>query len=348
MFFIQSEMIKVTALTSGKNVPSSRFRVRQFIRPLSSLGIQVSEYPLWLRKYTPRSFPPLRHLGDACKALARLPGLLASRSNDITWLERELVPGRSTLERLAGRRQVFDVDDAIWLNSNSSFSEEIARRSAGVIAGNQFLAEHYHGLAARVWVVPTSIDTNLWKPLPGRKENESWVMGWIGTSSTLPYLYSVEEPLADFLVQNPASKLHVICDLKPSFKRIPTASWRFAPWSAESELRQVQEMDVGLMPLPDTEWARGKCAFKMISYMAVGAPVIVSPIGTNKDILQQAEVGLPAATDNDWFEALELLFRDRQRASTLGQAGRKLVEDSYSVNKNASLLASIFEEVSSL
>jgi glycosyltransferase involved in cell wall biosynthesis len=107
-------------------------------------------------------------------------------------------------------------------------------------------------------------------------------------------------------------------------------------------------MDVGLMPLPNTEWARGKCAFKMISYMDVGAPVIVSPIGTNKEILQQAEVGLPATTDNEWYEALELLFHDRQCASTLGQAGRKLVEDSYSVNKNAGLLAKIFEEVASL
>ncbi len=340
-------MIKVTALTSGKNVPSSRFRVRQFIQPLSHLGIQVSEYPLSLRKYTPRSFPPLRHVGDACKTFARLPGLLASRSNDITWLERELVPGRSTLERFAGRRQLFDVDDAIWLNSDSSFSEEIARRSAGVIAGNQFLAEHYKRVAARVWVVPTSIDTNVWKPLPGRKENESWVIGWIGTSSTLPYLYSVEEPLADFLAQHPTATLRVICNQKPSFKRIPSAAWQFAFWSAASEVRQVQEMDVGLMPLPNTEWARGKCAFKMISYMAVGAPVIVSPIGTNKEILQQAEAGLPAATDNDWYDALELLFRDRQRAADLGRSGRKLVADAYSVSKNVSLLARIFEEVAS-
>lgn len=339
-------MIKVTALTSGKNVPSSRFRVRQFIRPLSHLDIQVSEYPLSLRKYTPGSFPFLRSLGDACKTFARLPGLLASRSSDITWLERELVPGRFTLERFAGRKQLFDVDDAIWLNSDSNFSEEIASRSVGVIAGNRFLAEHYKSVA-RVWIVPTSIDTDLWKPLP-KKENESWIIGWIGTSSNLEYLYEVEEPLADFLTQHPTSTLRIICNRKPSFKKIPSAAWHFAYWSAESEVRQVQGMDVGLMPLPNTEWARGKCAFKMISYMAVGAPVIVSPIGTNKDVLQQAEVGVPAATDNDWYEALELLFRDRQRASTLGHAGRKLVEDLYSVSKNASLLAKIFEEVASL
>jgi glycosyltransferase involved in cell wall biosynthesis len=272
--------------------------------------------------------------------------LLASRSSDITWLERELVPGRFTLELFAGKKQLFDVDDAIWLNNDSNFSEEIASRSVGVIAGNRFLAEHYKSVAARVWVVPTSIDTDLWKPLP-RKENESWVIGWIGTSSNLQYLYEVEEPLADFLAQHPTSTLQIVCNRKPSFKKIPPAAWQFAYWSAESEVRQVQEMDVGLMPLPNTEWGRGKCAFKMISYMAVGAPVIVSPIGSNKDVLQQAAVGLPAATDSDWYEALELLFRDPQRAATLGHAGRKLVEDVYSVGKNASLLAQIFTEVAS-
>src|SRR6266851_2740925 len=173
-------MIKVTALTSGRNIPSSRFRVRQFIEPLSKFGIQVSEYPLWLKKYTAGSFAPLRYVGDASKTCARLPGLLASRYSDITWLERELVPRRHTLERFAGSKRFFDVDDAIWLTSDSAFSEEIALGSDGVIAGNRFLAEHYRRAGAKVWVVPTSINTQVWTP-PPRKEKEPWVIGWIGT-----------------------------------------------------------------------------------------------------------------------------------------------------------------------
>ena len=103
-------------------------------------------------------------------------------------------------------------------------------------------------------------------------------------------------------------------------------------------------MNIGLMPLPFTEWSLGKCAFKMIIYMAVGIPVVVSPIGTNKNILQQADVGLAAATANDWYEALLLLFCNRKRAASLGSAGRQLVEDNYSVAKNAGALARIFEE----
>jgi glycosyltransferase involved in cell wall biosynthesis len=339
-------MIKVTALTSGRYVPSSRFRVRQFIEPLSHFGVQVSEYPLRFRKYTPKISPPIRFLLDACKTAARVPGLLAARTSDITWLERELVPRRFTLEHWAGSKRLFDVDDAIWLTGDSAFSEEIAVKSYGVIAGNEFLAEHYRCAGARVWVVPTSIDTDRWQPLL-KPQDRFWVVGWTGTSSNLPFLESLEEPLADFLAQHPETKLVVVCDRKPSFKRILPAQWSFERWSKEREVQLVQRMDVGLMPLPDTQWSLGKCAFKMITYMAVGIPVVVSPIGTNKDVLQQADVGLAAVTANDWYEALRLLFHDRERAAGLGSAGRQLVEDNYSVGKNAAALARIFQEAAS-
>jgi glycosyltransferase involved in cell wall biosynthesis len=335
-------MIKVTALTSGRNVPSSRFRVRQFIEPLSHFGIQVSEYPLRIRKYTPNISSPVRFLVDACKTAARVPGLLAARTSDITWLERELVPRRMTLEDRAGRKRLFDVDDAIWLTGDPGFSEEIAAKSYGVIAGNEFLAEHYRAVGARAWVVPTSIDTDRWRPLP-KREHGSWIVGWTGTSSNLPCLESLDEPLADFLAQHPEAELLVVCDRKPSFKKISPARWSFERWSRDREVQLVQRMDVGLMPLPDTEWSLGKCAFKMIIYMAVGIPVVVSPIGANRDVLQRADVGLAAADANDWHEALRILFCDRKRAADLGNAGRQLVEDNYSVGKNAGALARIFE-----
>jgi glycosyltransferase involved in cell wall biosynthesis len=336
-------MIKVTALTSGRNVPSSRFRVRQFIEPLSRLGIQVSEYPLRLRKYTPRIAPPIRFLLDAGKTAARVPGLLAARTSDITWLERELVPRRFTLEHQAGNRRLFDVDDAVWLTGDKSFSEEIAVKSYGVIAGNKFLAEHYRSVGVKTWVVPTSIDTDRWQPV-AKRDDKSWIIGWTGTSSNLASLESLEEPLADFLAQHSNTKLLVICDRRPSFKKISPAQWVFERWSSAREVQLVQRMDVGLMPLPNTEWSLGKCAFKMIIYMAVGIPVVVSPIGANKDILRQADVGLAATAATDWFEALRLLHHDRTHAVGLGKTGRRLVEENYSVAKNAAALARIFEE----
>jgi glycosyltransferase involved in cell wall biosynthesis len=332
-------MIKVTALTSGKHAPASRFRVRQFIAPLGKRGIQVSEFPPPWSKYTMASVVPLGVAG-------RLPGVVNARISDITWLERELIPGRFTIERYAGRRRLFDVDDAIWLLSETSFSERIAELCDGVIAGNQYIADHYreHG-ARRIWVVPTSIDTNVWRPPDHVSERARWTIGWIGSRSNLPYLYEIEEALADFLNGHTDAQLLIVCDREPAFKKIVERAVRFERWSPESELRLVQEMDVGLMPLPLTEWTLGKCAFKMISYMATGRPVIVSPVGVNREILEQASVGFGADAADEWYDALRVLYEDRELGRKMGATGRMLVEEKYSVNSNVIALADIFREV---
>ncbi|HEX8135979.1 MAG TPA: glycosyltransferase family 4 protein [Pyrinomonadaceae bacterium] len=333
-------MIKVTALTSGKHAPASRFRVRQFIRPLKHLGIEVQEFhPPW-SKYRMASVPGVGMLG-------RLEGLRAARSSQITWLERELIPGRLSLEPWAGRRKLFDVDDAIWLLNRTGFSEKIAGLCDGVIAGNHFIADHYRQHHQRVWVVPTSIDTEVWQPAAGRAEGPRWMIGWIGSASNLPYLYEVEEALARFLNEHRQAHLRVVSDREPSFKRIPQSSWSFVRWSPEGEVGLVQEMDVGLMPLPDTDWTRGKCAFKMISYMAVGLPVVVSPVGVNSEILRLGQVGLAAATSDEWYDALSALFADRSLARAMGATGRSVVLEHYSVSRNVSRLAEIFHEVAS-
>lgn len=329
-------MIKVTALTSGRHNPSSRFRVRQFIRPLNELGIDVTEYYPLINKYHTKPVVPLG-------MLARLPGVLASRSSNVTWLERELAPGKLTLERFAGTRRLLDVDDAIWLNA-PNFSERLARVCDGVIAGNEFIADYFRKFAARVWIIPTSLDTALWRPGP-QVRRDHWTIGWSGTSSNLEYLYLIEEALADFLAENRQAQMMVVCDRRPVLKRLPRESWRFVRWSAKHEIRLVQEMDVGLMPLPNSQWARGKCALKMLMYLAVGIPAIVSPVGVGKELLDQREVGLAASDTNQWFEALRRLYRDRELSARLGAAGRKLVDERFSVTTNAPKLAAVIHEI---
>jgi glycosyltransferase involved in cell wall biosynthesis len=331
-------MLKVTALTLGKNDPSSRFRVRQFINPLHQSGIRVAEHYLPLAPYKLARIAPLG-------LIARLPGVVASRAADITWLRRELITGKTTVERFAGGKRLFDVDDAIWLTGAPSFSERIVNHCDGVIAGNRFLAQHYERVGARVWIVPTSIDTNEWRPQTTRRESEEWTIGWIGTWSNAKYLRLVEQPLADFLAEHSDARLLIVCDRKPAFTRIPTNRWHFSRWSPDREIRLVQEMDVGLMPLEDTEWSRGKCGFKMLSYMAVGLPVVVSPYGANEEILSHGDVGFAARTPSDWYEALQRLYEDREMASRMGKAGRGVVEERYSVERNVKLLAHIFHEV---
>lgn len=329
-------MIRVSAHTFGKHDPSSRFRVRQFIEPLARLGIEVAEHYPPLSHYRLARFPPLR-------LLARLPAVIASRQSDVVWLRREMVSRRPTLERLTGRTRLFDVDDAIWLTDPRPFSERIVEHCYGVIAGNRYIAEHYAQRGARVWVVPTSVDTDLWRP-GGEKTGEEWTVGWIGTESNIKYLAPLEEALADFLAAHHGSQLLIVSDRRPVLRRLPSARWRFARWSAAREVELLREMDVGLMPLDDTEWARGKCAFKMLSYMAVGLPVIVSPVGVNREILEKDELGLAAVTSADWFGALRQLYENRAAARRMGERGRRIVEAEFSVRRNVHQLAEIFRE----
>jgi glycosyltransferase involved in cell wall biosynthesis len=335
--------IKVAALTAGRHDPSRRFRISQFIAPLARRGIDLTDYYPRVGKYTPAPIPQLGFVWTAGKLLARLPGVAAGRRSDITLLQRELIPGRRTLEKFAGRL-LFDVDDAVWLTQHSDSVERLAGECRGVIAGNEFLADHFRALGGRVWVVPTSIDTDVWKPAPKREADE-WVVGWSGTASNLKYLFALEEPLAAFLTQHRDAKLLVVSDREPRFAKIPGSCWRFERWSPAAEVRQVQQMDVGLMPLAATDWERGKCGCKMLTYMAVGAATIASPVGVGDEILRRGEVGCAAVTDDDWYNSLVRLYDDRRLTSTLGVTARALLEEHYSVRRNASALADIFRQV---
>jgi len=328
------KMIKVTALTGSKHDPSSRFRIRQFIKPLNELGVTVSEYWPLVSRYKIEPLPWLA-------AALRVPGLIASRFSDVSWLGRELISGRFSFEHLAGRKHVFDVDDAIWLPYERDFSAEIVEHCDGVIAGNRFLADHYEKLGARVWLVPTSIDTDIWRP-SNKETGAKSTIGWMGSSANLRFLYAIEEPLADFLAQHRETRLLIVCDRPPSFKKL---TYEFVQWTMENEVSLVNRMDVGLMPLDDSELARGKCGFKMLSYMACGIPVVATPVSVNAEILLRDEVGIAAQTPNQWFEALTRLHSDHALGPRMGKAGRKLVEADYSVATNTRLLADIFRVV---
>src|SRR5258705_8827172 len=323
----------VTALTSGRNGPSSRYRIRQFIQPLAARGIRLTEFFPGINKYTARHLWPLSHL-------TRLPGVLASQRAVLTIFERETFHGRCTLERFAGGKRLLDIDDALWLLNQTGFSEKLARECNGVIAGNDFIADYYRKYNANVWVLPTSVDTELWQPAD-RPKRSTWTIGWIGTSSNLGYLNLIEKPLADFFARHPKTELLIVCDRRPAFRLIPKSHVRFVRLTTKSEVQMVQEMDVGLMPLPDTDWGRGKCALKMLSYMAAGVPVVSTRVGVSALLLEQG-AGIAAKTEGDWFEAFVQLFTRRNLALEFAAAGRKLVEERYSVNKNVAELAKIF------
>jgi glycosyltransferase involved in cell wall biosynthesis len=340
-------LIRVAALTAGRFVPSTRFRVRQYIEPLRRLGIHVRERRALVEKYSIAPFPAARQVWRAARVLSRIPLLLPAWGSDVVWLEREMIAGRYTLERFLPRRTVVDVDDAIWLIGQPGHAERIVRRCRGVIAGNRFIAEHYRGLAERVWLVPTSVDTDSWRPEP-RPERGDWIVGWIGSWDNLGYLKWIEEPLAEFLALHADARLLVVCDSEPVFERLPRRSWFFERWSEAGERESVRKMNVGLMPLPDIDWAQGKCGAKMLQYMALGIPALVSPVGSGAEILAEGEVGLPARNPGEWFAGLERLYADRPLAARCGQTARAVTERAYSLRTNAPRLAQIFQEVAGL
>jgi glycosyltransferase involved in cell wall biosynthesis len=331
--------------------------VRQHIESLKELGIAIREYvpainkygfiPGWPRQVNPLYVLPVYGLWQGAKLVTRLPGIVGSWHSQITWLERQLLAGCSTLEWSLKRPLVFDVDDAIWLTPpfRHSASKSIAQRSDVVIAGNSFLADWFSKYARDVRILPTAVDTGRMKPRTRITDDSPFVVGWTGLGSNLPYLYAIEKPLRHFMNAFSDVEMYVITDEYPRFKSLPPERVRFIRWSHEVEVTAVQQVDVGLMPLPDNEWTRGKCSFKMLQYMACGIPSIVSPVGMNAEVLALGNVGLPAVKNEDWYAALEYFYLHRSHARECGEQGRKVVESHFSQKVISEQLAQIFREV---
>jgi len=351
-------MINVAAITSGRNVPSARFRVRQHVDVLREMGVCIRERippiekyapaPGWMSRLTQYGCPGfLVECGwRAVKRSARIPGILESRRSQVTWLERLLLPGRLTEEWLLKRPLVFDVDDAIWLFPPGGLhaAAAVGRRADVVVAGNEYIADWFRAHARQVRVIPTAVDTDHYHPGRG-SHADGFTVGWIGTSSNLPFLEAIEAPLRRFLEEHPDSRLLVVADRPPMFRAVPRNKVRYIPWSMGGEAEALREMHVGLMPLPDTEWTRGKCSFKMLLYMATGIPAVVSPVGMNREILDIGSVGVGANDDEGWYEALSCYHRDPHRRESDGREGRAIAVQKFGKRIVAKALLQIFREL---
>ncbi len=328
----------MAAFTGGRTVPSARYRLRQFVPALASHGINVAEYWPRLGCYPPRN-ALARPVWAAGIVAERLVQVAASRRADVVFLQREMVSTLATVEGLTRRPRIVDIDDAIHLLRGGRAARHLAALADRVVVGNAWLAEVWRAWNPAVEIVPTVVDPTLYPLAP---PPERPVLGWIGTSGNLGSLEALAEPLALVARRFPGLTLAVCCDRAPRLAGVPV---RFVPWRPDIEYDFLQEISVGLMPLEDTLWARGKCSFKMLQYLAAGRPCVVSPIGMNADILAQAEVGLPAATPDQWAEALSALLADPDGAHRLGRQGRELVDSSYSLDRWAPHLARIVSEL---
>lgn len=336
--------IQVAAISGSRNSPSARFRMGQMVRPLSQHGVAVTYYPAPVSSYPPQQHW-LRPFWGGLALLGRVPAVCGSWKADVTWMSREMISTLVTLEPLTKNPRVLDVDDAIWLHRGGRAARVLAEHSEMIIAGNEFLAEWFSHYNKRVVVIPTAVDTERFQPRFSLNVTEPVVIGWSGSSSNLKYLYAIEPALAQVLKENPTVRLRVVADCRPKFKQIPLQQVEFVPWNPQNEVQTIQEMSIGIMPLEDSDWTRGKCSYKMLLYMACGIPVVVSPVGMNNKLLQEGSIGLAARTLSDWQEALTYLLGAPDIRYHWGMRGCQLCRTHYSLHTLAPRLAAHLKEV---
>jgi glycosyltransferase involved in cell wall biosynthesis len=265
-------------------------------------------------------------------------------ASDIVYVQREgFMLGTSWFEKQMARRSalVFDFDDAIWLadvsSQNRGFgwlksgkkTSRIIKASHAVIAGNDYLADYARQFNTQVTVIPTTIDTEYHKPLLKKREDDAVCIGWTGSLTTVQY-FEKFTPVLERLKKTFGKRI--------KFKLIGEAGYRSPalglqgdPWRLETEIEDLNAIDVGIMPLPDDQWTRGKCGFKGLQYMGCGIPAVMSPVGVNTEIIQDGINGFLANTPEDWYEKLSELIESEELRNRLGNAGRKTVIERYSV-----------------
>lgn len=346
--------MRVLALARyGRLGASSRMRIYQYVPFLQALDVDVQVVPLLRDDYLKRLYQkqPTNWIELFVDYLKQVVGLLNARKFDLLWIEKELFPNfpawfEQALSGL-GVRYAVDYDDAIFHNYDLSQQplkrmlsrkiDDVMSSSQLVVCGNNYLAERARSAGAhKVEIVPTVIDLERYEvtDLPVR---EKIVVGWIGSPATAKYLDLIAPALAT-LAKKFALQLRVI---GASF------AWDgldvdCRSWSEESESREIQDFDIGIMPLADSPWEQGKCGYKLIQYMACGKPVVASPVGVNREIVRDGVNGYIASTVDEWVSACDALFSDLQGRISMGRQGRKAVEEKYCLQVTAPRLAQLF------
>jgi glycosyltransferase involved in cell wall biosynthesis len=352
-------MIQVLALVPYPAccAPGQRYRIEQWIPHLGREGVHVTLSSFLSRRGMDVLYEP-GHVAVKVQEmlrgyLSRTAEALGSTSADVIFVYREVaLLGPAWIERLLALRRplVFDFDDAIYLTDTSEANAwsrrlkpttkpvAICHLARHVTVGNEFLATFARRHAREVTVVPSTIDTDFYQIQP-RAKNRVPVIGWTGSATTLSYLTALA-PALRRLREKREFELRVI----GARADIEGLVIRCLPWCAETEPEDLRALDVGLMPLPDNEWSRGKCGMKALQYMALGIAPVVSPVGVNATIVRDGVNGFHARTEEEWIDRISLLLGDEPLRRDLGQEARKTVEESFSARVHAPRIAGILAE----
>ncbi|AYA38875.1 glycosyltransferase [Hymenobacter oligotrophus] len=346
--------------------PSQRFRFEQYLEFLTAQGHTwhlesfVSD-STWAILYKP-GHTVAKVLGILGGFWRRIVALFTQVPQaDFVFIHREASPiGPPVFEwliaKVLGKRVVYDFDDAIWIPNTSEANKIVAgikwhhkvgsicRWAYKVSCGNAYLRDYARQFNANAIVNPTTIDTenlhNQIKVQGERTADGRVVIGWTGTHSTLKYLDQVV-PVLQRLEQRPELnfEFRVISNQPP---QLPLRSLVFQPWQKDTEIADLLGFHLGLMPLEDDLWAKGKCAFKALQYMALGMPALVSPVGMNTEVVQNDENGYVCTTPQEWEAALLQVLQDDNLRTNLGKNARRTIEERYSVMANRPNFLALF------
>ena len=341
--------------------PGQRYRFEQWDPLLRERGVDITYAPFEDEELHALVYQPGmmgKKLRLVTRALARRLALVRKvKDYDLVYILREAaLLGPPVFERLihqSGVPIVFDFDDAIFVSYRSpsngylsylkfaSKTKTICRIASHVMVGNPYLAEYARQVNDRVTVIPTTIDTEKYRVPSPKNSSGPPVIGWTGSYSTVQHLDTLRGALKK-LAERESFRLRVIGT--PAYD-CPPVDVEAMRWRADTELEDLSAIDIGVMPLPDDKWSKGKCGLKALQFMALGIPTVCSPVGVNTDIIQDDQNGFIAGTEDEWVDKLSRLLRSRELRQRLGHAGRVTVEEKYSAITQAPRVYEIFKSV---
>jgi glycosyltransferase involved in cell wall biosynthesis len=360
--------MKVLALASYPvEAAATRFRLQQFVEPLAERDIALTIHPfldsqLFKNLYHKGSFPRTA-AGLFRSAFLRLADVMAARKADVILVQREaMMFGPPVIEWLTSRAlkrpMVLDLDDATYVSYTSptygglgkalkwfSKTDDLIRWAAIVTCGNSSIAEYVSSRGVQARIIPTVVDTDVFRPAQREAPEGPVVLGWIGTHSTFPFLESIFPALRSLAARHDL-RLKVVGAGKDEVS-VPGVKVENAPWKMEREVEDFQFIDVGLYPIDVSMyggWAAGKSGFKAIQYMSVGVPYVATPVGASAEIGEAGVTHLFASTHDEWYGALETLIVDARRRREMGAAGRRHAVANYGLPAQADKLSEALRE----